>query len=186
MRTAPLKLTASFICLTSMTACIGTDNPDFNQQARDGLQLINSFNELPVTPAGNIPTGSSTYTGVAGFNLDTLAVQGDQFELLADLEITADFDTNDITGNLSSFNTPDGNGTGTINLTNGAIVGNAFAVDANGNVGLPEGDSILLEVDMNGVFRGAAANAVTGNGSGSYTLESNGTSGPIFVQFGAD
>lgn len=181
------RLTVIAAALSGLSACIGTDNPDFNQQAIDGAQLIGSFQGRQLTPLADMPgTGRATYTGVAGFNLDQPGSTLNPFELLADLEVVSDFDTNEVTGDLSSFNTPDGPGTGTIPLTNGEIVGNALVMDANGQIGLPDGDSMAINADLAGVFRGNGAAVVVGSGDGSYTMQNSGDTGELFVQFGAD
>ncbi len=173
--------------LLALGACgVISDNPDYNQQAIDGARLLNQFAALPITPPSSVPdTGSATYFGIAGFTYDDVLATDEQYDLLADVEVTADFDANSVSGRMSSFNSVDGNVSGSLDIKNGAIVGNVFTADAVANLGLPDGVTQNIDMDVNGLFRAAGAGAVAGTGNGTYTNSDN-TSGDIYVSFGAD
>ena len=187
MRTFPLGLTGSLLAITALGGCLGSDNFDFNKQAIEAAGLIRDFQDLSATTLDGMPDqGSVQYTGVASFSYDTQLQSDDptSFDLLSDVSLTADFDTNDVTGSFTSFNSRDGGVDGTIELEDGAVAGNLMAANATGTI--TDGDTAIdLSFDVNGIFRGEDGQAISGGMVGSYTPE-GGETGELFGLFGAE
>lgn len=187
MRTIPLGLTGSFLAITALSGCLGSNNVDFTQQAVDAAMLLGEFQSLPATGVNEMPeTATVVYTGTASFSYDEQLQTGDptSFDLLSDVTITADFDTNDVTGDFTNFNSRDGNVEGTVTLDDGAVAGNLMAANASGTI--VDGDvSTDMVLDVNGIFRGPDGQAISGGMSGSYVSD-DGSSGEMFGLFGVD
>lgn len=181
--TGPLLGTG--LALTLLSGCLGTENPDFNQQALDGLAFVNQLETLPETQPEDLPTGTVAYDGVVSLTYDApLSNSNPGTDLFADMTLTADFDTNDIAGEITSFNSPQGNVAGTVDVTDGAIAGSLMQANAIGTV--VDGDnSIDLDLDVAGQFRGTTGTAITGVISGTYTPE-GGSEGDVFGSFGVE
>ena len=169
-----------------VAACQGTDNRAFNQLGQEGTEFLEGVSGLPVTSASAVPTsGSVSYQGVAGFVYDEPVVVGSTYyDLLADVQITASFASNTVTGSISQFNSPEGAVSGTVPVTDGVISGGFVAANATGTI-VDGGTVVALDLDMAGVFRGDQAQAITGSANGSYTPE-GGATGQIFGVFGVD
>ncbi len=175
-------LATALVALSVLTACA---TAEFNELANEGVDLIDDIADLPLTAVSAMPTGgSSTYLGTAGLTFDDRLSEDERNDLLGDLTMLVDFDNNDITGQIDGIEAQDGSVTGTIGITGGTLFGNSFGAEASGAITLPdETAAIAIDMDMAGVFRGEAAEGMSGSGSGTYTQDDG--SGDIFMTFGA-
>lgn len=172
------------LAMTLLGGCLGTENPDFNKQGIEAVRFINQLEDLPVT--SEMPTtGSVEYRGVASFTYDPLPSQDDPgVNLFADMTLTADFDTNSVEGQIDSFNSPNGNVSGTVDVTGGTIISNTMRANGSGTIVDGE-DSTVLDLNLAGEFRDEDASVVTGLITGTY--ETNGAeTGAIVGSFGVD
>jgi hypothetical protein len=183
MITRTYTLFGAGLAMTLLGGCLGTENPDFNKQGIEAVRFINQLEDLPET-AEMPTTGSVEYRGVAAFTYDApLSDANPGVDLFADMTMTADFDTNSIEGTIDSFNSPNGNVSGTVDVTDGAIVSNIM--QANGSGTIVDGDtSTALTLDLTGQFRDEDGSVVTGVISGEYTEGE--TVGDVFGTFGVD
>lgn len=183
MRSIIFKVVGTGLALTLLGGCLGTENPDFNQQAVDALRFINDLEDLPVTAADDLPSGTVAYSGLASFNYDAPRT-ADGVDLLADMTLTADFDTNRVEGTIDRFNSPSGNVSGSVDVTDGAIVLNAL--QANGEGTIVEGDtSTELTFELLGQFRDTDGSVATGEIEGTYSSD-DGSEGALFGNFGVE
>lgn len=186
MLSSKLTLTGSVAAITLLSGCLGTDNPDFNKQAIEALQFVSQLESIDTTVADEMPTtGTAEYRGVATFTYDEpRSTSNPNSDLFADVAMTANFETNDVTGTIDAFNSPEGNVAGTVDVTDGAIASSLMQANATGTITDTTGD-IALDLDLDGVFRGDDAGNITGTISGTYTPE-GGAEGEIFGGFGVD
>ncbi|SMY07087.1 hypothetical protein [Flavimaricola marinus] len=182
------SLIGTGIAMTLLGGCLGTENPDFNKQAIEAVQFVNQLEDLPATDPEMMPqdnSGNVEYRGVAAFNYDVPVTSANPgADLFADMSLTADFENNDISGSITSFNSANGNVSGTVDVTDGAIVQNLMAANGNGDI-VDDGTTIALDLDLDGQFRGETGTAITGAITGSYTPEGE-SQGDIFGTFGVD
>ena len=188
MTAVPIPRAAGALALGGLVALAACDevNLDYNRQAIDVATRLVAIDALPPTETANLPSGTATYTGVAAFSYDAPLQTGGttNFDLLSDISITADFQTNGISGSLSNFNAPDSAMSGTIDLTNGALAGNVLEADAIGTISDGTTD-VDLDLTLLGGFRGEDGTAIFGAAAGTYAT-SDGQDGTVFGGFGAE
>lgn len=136
---------------------------EFDARLDDYLDLETSVSALSATDPLDLPTGDATYTGYALIDADS----GAGVEtFVADAEVLAEFDTDDISGTVDNvFGETTGATADVIDITGGAIVGGQFFADTFGTLTV---DTTIydLEGGMIGTFVGPDADAITGLAAG--------------------
>lgn len=138
--TRHLKTTGALLGIALLLAgcdSAATDAIDLNFARSDLFTRLNSEIDLSAPTNINPLSGDATYTGVAttefrdGFGLV-------EFEATSDASLTADFDSNTISGSLTSFQDLDPVNNvlrGQVLITQGTIASNgAFVADMDGNI----------------------------------------------------
>ena len=132
-----LKLTAFALAGTTISACGGGGGPTYDSLAAEGNAIIERYqfaDDTAVMPT----TETATYNGIAAYSSDFSDPVDVLFyaETLSEVQLVADFAAKEIEGTASNFRSVyDGvNITGTLDITDGQIVGNAFAANISGGI----------------------------------------------------
>jgi hypothetical protein len=136
---------------------------EFDARLDNYLDLETTVTGLIPTDPTDLPTGDATYTGYALIDADSAA--GVE-TFVADAEILAEFDTNDLSGTVDNvFGDSTGATADTIDITGGSIVGGQFAADTFGTLTI---DSTIYDFEgsMIGIFLGPDGDALTALGAG--------------------
>lgn len=156
-------------CALGLAGCGGSDgiDPSVSFQTRaDAAQLIyDQTATMTTTPVANMPdTATASYRGVASA-LASLP-DGDIEALYADVNMTADFGADSISGRLRNWQ---GNTVGAIGgslvLSAGSITDNEWAAMAAGTLSA-DGEAGDVSVAMSGEFLGPDAGALNGTFTG--------------------
>lgn len=142
----------------------------FDDQAISALDFMRLNEDLSVTDASDMPTtGSAAYAGVAGFNYDARATGLEDYDVMADVTLEADFDDGDVTGTFDNFNTFDDQVLdGELTVTEGTIdetsvTGNAIGSFVDGE------DAALWDLEINGDFLGNDGENIFGTVDGTIS-----------------
>ena len=102
------RITASLIALTALSACVSPNEPTVTASDVDrAFDEATAISNAPLTSTANLPSGSVTYVGRLGAD-----VQGDaNGSILGDMTMQVDFADNDIDGSITNINLIDPNGT---------------------------------------------------------------------------
>lgn len=140
---------------TALSGCLLTENRDFNQAALDAAQISDDLAGLGSVDDDDLPTsGSANYTGVAAINYDERRDIGDENnDYFADIMFETDFESGDVEGSMSNFQSPDGAVSGELVLSNGQVFGDGVDGDFEGTI-TDDGDDITMDMDVNSDFVG--------------------------------
>ncbi len=130
MTIAGLALLGLSACQSSPCDLSGTGN-----QSVAASQMLTCVGSLQPTPIAQMPTsGTATYNGYVSGQFAPTAVSTDN--IIGDAVLIANFGgAGSVTGTLNNFNsTQQGNLSGTLNLTSGAITGNTVNVSIAGTL----------------------------------------------------
>ena len=184
------KLVLAAPCLALLVACGGSGdgsaaNPtvsapvggnsdsggsNFENLGVQGANLIADYGSAPATSVSSLPTGSHTYTGVAGFNfgnvsLDYIAANA---EALGTVTLEANFQNDSISGTLTNFvDYTNTRGAGQVDLRNGVISGNEFTADITGTATY-NGTPLVIQGGLDGAFVGNNADAIIARADGTW------------------
>lgn len=166
------KHTSVLITVATLSACGSSSNdepPTFAAYDSAFATLDADAAAEANTPESGIPPGQVEYEGVARGTL-VLAGRTD-YEILGDLEMRADFDSDAVTGSITDFVTSDDEAVaGTLDLSDGqvgrGVTAGVIAVDATGTLTDPLGRDVEVDADMLGRLRGADGAFVTGTFDG--------------------
>ena len=157
--------------LSTLSACGGGGGgTSFSSLSQTGTDMIVKYYNAPATSVSNMPTGSAKYQGVAAFNsspiIDSTFIA--TADPLAKLTLTADFNSDSISGAVTGIKTYDGSpASGTVNIRGGTISGNTFLATADGVIYL-EGVAAPVNALVDGVFVGTNAEGVFGTSAGTF------------------
>ena len=161
----------------ALAACGGgsTSNgaASYTSIASEGQRLIVKYQNEHFTSVSNMPTGSATYTGVAGFRSDTSNINAiiDNPTTISKAKISANFDNNTISGELTDFVDIFGErATGKVAIENGVISGNGFTATLAGSL-TGYGETAPVLGNLSAGFVGPNAEAVYGEMSGNVMGE---------------
>ncbi len=102
------RIQASLIALTVLSACASSNSPTVSASDVDrAFAEAEDISNLPLTTTNNLPTGSVTYLGQLGANVQGDATGG----ILGDMIMDVDFARNDVDGQISNINLIDPDGT---------------------------------------------------------------------------
>ncbi|MFE3838511.1 transferrin-binding protein-like solute binding protein [Pseudogemmobacter sonorensis] len=174
--------TLSALCLLAACGGGGSDNPaaDYSSDAAGADRLTAETASLTQTAAASMPTtGRAEYDGVVGMAFGSTPTTLSSAEMLGEVDLTANFATGQITGEFDDFNTAAGQElNGTLRVSNGQIVGNAFSADIAGNLTGTTSAPGAVSGSVSGDFLGTNASAIEGTGTASSTA---GDLGLVFV-----
>ena len=165
-----IKNFAIVSAVLTLSACGGGGSGganNFQSLGDQGIALINKYQTANYTPAQNMPAGSFSYSGVAGYsaisstNPNTIL---NSAIALSSINLNADFENNNITGSLSNFvDNENFTGSGTVPL-NGAISGNGFSAAGSGVIvsSFDNSNNFTSANITQGVFIGPEAQAAEG------------------------
>jgi len=142
----------------------------FDDQIVESLDFIRMREDLETTAPANMPTtGSAEYAGVAGFTYDTPATGVEDYDVMADVALTADFESGDVTGSFDNFNRSDDvDMDGELTVTEGAITDAALSGNAIGSFVDGE-EAELWDLELNGTFMGDHGEYAYGTADGTAT-----------------
>ena len=168
-----------------LTACGGkTSNPyvahvpvatsSYARAVFYGDVMAAEVSAFTVTSASNMPTGSFTYNGYAGFGNGTVTKYS-QLGLVSNLTLNANFSNKTYSGTMTNFYNSSGSLSGTATMS-GTISGNTLSGTTSGTLS-QGGVTAANSGTMTGVFgdnHASGATAVAGtmsgtSGSSSYT-----------------
>lgn len=186
-----MRMTVAGLGLMALTGCGGSTAvvppQTFDAEAKSFLDNDALLESLFNTSTKAMPvTGSATYNGQSGLVLTSAA--GEDFLLLGDARMLADFSTGTMAGTLGSFRgviLPPGSGpasaavdySGVILLQNGAIGvvrANDFDADFGGTL-TGGGNVIVVAGDIYGDFKGTPIRGIRGSSSAGGLLAPTGT-----------
>lgn len=157
-------LTLGLVLLLPACEALEGDNDidDINDQTATLDELIDT---LDPTPVGAMPlSGSARYEGTAF--VDYTYEGGNTDRVGGEMVLDADFAQAAVSGRIDSVASDDfGSLDGKLDITNGAISGNGFTADVDGEVGNFLAD-VRVDGTMTGGFLGDDAQAVSGGISG--------------------
>jgi hypothetical protein len=179
------KVCVLVIAALGLSGCGGSTSavPDGNvPDGEGGVQEDNTYVALlaemmaldaalsPFVPSAAMQnSGSATFDGVA--SLKPLAALNP--ELLSRFNLTAQFADDTVSGELFDFADADGSPiTGTVDLENGAIAGNALSFDMNGSL-TRDGKAVVVAGTGQGNFGGEGPTKLLGGLVGTTKEEAN-------------
>ncbi|MGR3371546.1 MAG: transferrin-binding protein-like solute binding protein [Pseudooceanicola nanhaiensis] len=181
-----LRAAAGAFCLAVLAACGGPgailpDDPDltYDEMLTEGRAIFDSVASTPVTPEADMPaSGTARYAGIVAIAQGSPLSGIDDGELLGTMEMDADFAGDAISGRMGNFREDftDTAHEGELALANGQITGNGFTADISGELTPTGGGTTSYDGAMSGRFRGAGAEIVEGDVSGTVTLPNSSTS----------
>lgn len=154
-----LKTISNFALLlgisTALSGCLVTRNQDFNQAAREAIELADDLEDLDRVAPGDLPdSGTATYSGIATLNYDRMREIGSENnDYFADITFETDFGTGEVEGSMTNFESPEGEVDGQLVLVNGEVEGNGVDGDFEGTLN-DDGDEIEVDVDVDSSFLG--------------------------------
>ena len=146
----------------------------FEERVAAGAALADRLEAQGLTDVADMPTsGTATYVGAAGIvtdasrkGIDTTNITEANVEVIGDLEMTADFASSSVSGQIDNFEGADGaRFPGAAIISGGVISGNTLEADLGGSVNVYGTDETFTGT-MRGDFTGAAADGVVGNMDG--------------------
>lgn len=169
MQTPKKFMAIAGIAIVGLSACESSpcDLSVSASQSAAADQLLTCVGTLNPTPVAQMPTsGTATYNGFVSGQFAPTAATTDN--LIGDAVLTADFSgLGSVNGTLSNFNsTAQGNLTGTLALTSGAIVGNLVNVSINGTL-TGSSNSVAFATSGGGGFLGGNADGFLAGTTGS-------------------
>lgn len=200
------RICTVFAGMMALSGCLGSEppapQPSFSQEALSFIDTGTQLNGVFNTAFKGMPiTGTARYNGQSGLVLTSAA--GDDFLLLGDGALLADFQNGTMDGTLGSFRgviLPGGAGpagavtdyAGTIVLANGAIGvtrPNDFDADFDGTL-TGGGNVIFVTGDIYGDFKGTPIRGLLGSSSAAGLVPPSGTinglpASEIFLDFWA-
>ena len=182
-----LALVTPVIAVT-LSACGGSSSvPGYEELGEkadaviDRVEAVGEYNDVTgefdnVTTEAEMEqrSGSATYTGIAGLWVNDTkeqlenAIDADEDpDVIADLKLTADFDSSTISGAMTNLQAEDEDMTvsGQIDVTNGVITGADLAADLSGTVqttGDGPDETLTFVGTTDGTFVGDSAEAAQG------------------------
>lgn len=140
----------------------GGSSASLAQMEREASRLTERAYELDATPTADMPTtGTATYNGLF-VALEEYSPR--DWDIVGRVNLTADFDNNEIGGSVSDVRRYDGvNYASAVRVENGVIVGNDFAADVAGDLDA-QGSTTNLDGRIYGEFQGANAEMLVANG----------------------
>jgi hypothetical protein len=187
------KITIGALAALSMLSACGGSNggggapaaTPFQQAVATNAALADRLDAAGETPDAtvNARTGTATYNGLAGFVFDAASkgvtsatVDDEDLEVIAALQLTADFDNDAINGTMSDFMDSNSEAlTGSATIIASSIINNDIIVPFNGSVtvgGTTENMNGVLE----GTFMGPNAEGISGDIDG---MSNSGTAGSL-------
>ena len=176
MKVSQLAVFPTVLALSACSSGGGSDSggadvsSEFATKGVQAANLIADYGDAPLTPVGNMPTGTFVYEGVAGFNFGDVSNEyiASNAEALADVTLQADFDNASISGNLTNFvDYTNTKAAGQVDLRNGTIAGNEFTADATGSATY-NGNPLVVQGTVDGDFVGPSGNAAIGRIEGTW------------------
>lgn len=133
---------------------------------------------LPPTEPLDMPvSGSARYLGAADLTLGVPASYAGRVDttLSGVADLTAAFDTDQISGTMRSFSGPNqGAASGSLAVVDGTISGNSFGAATSGTL-VQNGIGVDINGTSSGTFRGPNAEALTGTISGTAEFPNSDT-----------
>lgn len=161
---------------TALSGCLLTRNQDFNQYASQGSTLLEEVEGIPELEANDLPdTGSANYEGVATLNYDErLDVGNENNDYYSAIVFETDFDSGNVQGTMSDFQSPEGAVGGQLVLVDGEVFSNGVSGDFVGTLD-DDGNDVEIDVavsqsDFLGDGTGEPS-ALTGNLNGAYVTD---------------
>ncbi len=187
-----LRAGAGMIFVSGLAACDPgeTINLDpsltYDQMYTQGKVIFEAVDATPVTPVADMqPSGTATYAGVAALSSAPLTNSIDDGELLATVQLDANFNSGDLSGQMGNFRDSFGDSfDGTLDINSGQVTGNTLSADFSGQLTPSVGDTVTYDGGMTGQFRGATGGLVGGDITGTATYQNN-TSSPFYGLFSA-
>lgn len=168
-----IKLGAAFGLFSVLAACGSgggdDDNPlaEYTQDSDRAVALVAETSMMRETDPSRMPTqGRADYDGVVGMAFGGQPASLSEARMIGDLDMTADFTNNRISGEMDDFNTRGGREIqGELRMTNGRISGSGFDSDISGRLtggGRSPGN---VSGNISGDFLGRNADAISGGGT---------------------
>lgn len=147
----------------------------FDDQAISALDFMRDGENLAATGVSDMPTsGSVGYEGVAGFSYDERASGIEDYDVMADATIQANFSDGEVTGSFDNFNTYDDvDLDGELTITEGTITDNTMSGNAIGSF-VDGTDAEVWDLTINGEFLGNDGQNIYGSADG--TISNGGSS----------
>lgn len=195
MKFSKFKLAlATPVIAVTLSACGGSSSvPGYEELGEkadaviDRVEAVGEYNDTTgefdnVTTDAEMAqrSGSATYTGIAGLWVNDTkeqlqdAIDADEDpDVIADLKLTADFDSSTISGAMTNLQAEDEDMTisGQIDVTNGVISGADLTADLSGTVqttGDGPDETLTFVGTTDGTFVGDSAEAAAGDIEGTF------------------
>ena len=169
-RFAPCLPVLALLCACGGGGGGGDDDTPLSEYASDSIrasQLISQNASLAQTDASAMPsTGYAEYDGIVGMAFGATPESIASAEIIGELDLTANFATNTISGEFDDFDTSSGQAlSGQLIVSNGQIVGSDFTADITGTLTGTTNAPGAVSGTIDGDFLGTDHSAISGTGT---------------------